>query len=83
MNSTLRDLALFGTLVLGRGKINDRQIIPQSWVDETIRITQADKDRYQTNDVYVPAKMPWVAYKNYWWILDETKGEYCGVAIHG
>ena len=83
MNSTLRDLALFGTLVLDRGRINGKQIIPQSWVDETIRITQADKDRYLRNDVYVPAKMPWVAYKNYWWILDEIKGEYCAVGIHG
>ena len=83
MNSTLRDLALFGTLILKRGKIDGKQIIPQSWVDETIKITQADKERYNRNDVYVPAKMPWVAYKNYWWILDEVKGEYCAVGIHG
>jgi hypothetical protein len=33
--------------------------------------------------VYIQAKMPWVAYKNYWWILDETKGEYCALGIHG
>ena len=83
MNSTVRDLALFGTLTLNRGKIDGKQIIPQLWVDETLKITQADKDRYLKNDVYVPARMPWVAYKNYWWILDETKGEYCAVGIHG
>lgn len=83
MNSTLRDLALFGISILDRGKIDGRQIIPQNWVDETIKITQADKDRYLRNDVYVPAKMPWVAYKNYWWILDEIKGEYCAIGIHG
>ena len=83
MNSTVRDLALFGTLILNRGKIDGKQIIPQVWVDETLKITQADKDRYLKNDVYVPARMPWVAYKNYWWILDETMGEYCAVGIHG
>lgn len=83
MNSTVRDLALFGTLIVNRGKIDGKQIIPQSWVDETIKITQADKERYLKNDVYVPAKMPWIAYKNYWWILDETKGEYCALGIHG
>jgi len=27
--------------------------------------------------------MPWVTYKNYWWTLDETKGEYCAIGIHG
>jgi CubicO group peptidase (beta-lactamase class C family) len=83
MNSTLRDLASFGTLILDRGKIDGKQILPQRWVDETLRITQADKDRYLRNDVYVAAKMPWVAYKNYWWILDDKRGEYCAVGIHG
>lgn len=52
-------------------------------MDETINLTVKDKERYSRNDVYVKANMPWVAYKNYWWILDETKGEYAGVGIHG
>ena len=26
---------------------------------------------------------PFIAYKNLWWILDETKGEYLGQGIHG
>jgi CubicO group peptidase (beta-lactamase class C family) len=46
-------------------------------------LTKEDKERYARNDVYVKAGLPWVAYKNFWWILDETKGEYCGVGIHG
>jgi len=33
--------------------------------------------------VYVKAGMPWITYKNFWWILDENKGEYCAVGIHG
>jgi CubicO group peptidase (beta-lactamase class C family) len=83
MNSTLRDAALFATIILNRGKIDGRQVLPQKWVDETLTLTTTDKLRYSRNDVYVPAKMPWVSYKNYWWILDETKGEYCAVGIHG
>ena len=83
MNSTVRDAALFGTLILNRGKIDGKQLVPQSWVDETLKLTTADKERYGRNDVYVQAKMPWVAYKNYWWILDDTKGEYCALGIHG
>jgi CubicO group peptidase (beta-lactamase class C family) len=83
VNTTLRDMALFAQMILNRGTIDGKQIIPKLWVDETLKLTQGDKDRYQRNDVYVKAKMPWVAYKNYWWILDELKGEYAGVGIHG
>src|SRR5688572_8302280 len=46
MNSTVRDLALFGTLILNRGKIDGKHVIPQSWVNETIKIKQADKEQY-------------------------------------
>jgi CubicO group peptidase (beta-lactamase class C family) len=83
MNTTLRDAALFATVIMNGGKIDGRQVLPQSWVAETLKLTATDKERYSRNDVYVPAKMPWVSYKNYWWILDEIKGEYCAVGIHG
>jgi CubicO group peptidase (beta-lactamase class C family) len=83
LNTTLRDAALFGQLVLNRGSIDGKQIIPRTWVDETLKLTTNDKERYGRNDVYVKAKMPWIAYKNYWWILDEVKGEYAAVGIHG
>jgi len=83
MNTTLRDAALFGTFILNRGKINGKQLVPANWIDETLKLTAADKERYSRNDVYVKAGMPWVAYKNFWWILDETKGEYCALGIHG
>jgi CubicO group peptidase (beta-lactamase class C family) len=83
VNTTLRDAALFGQLILNRGAIDGKQIIPETWIDETLNLTARDKERYARNDVYVKAKMPWVAYKNYWWILDEAKGEYAAVGIHG
>ena len=83
INTTLRDAALFGQLILNRGSIDGKQIIPRTWVDETLKLTTNDKERYGRNDVYVKAKMPWIGYKNYWWILDETKGEYAAVGIHG
>ena len=35
----------------------------------------------QANTFY--AAMPWVAYKNMWWILDAELGEFCAVGIHG
>jgi CubicO group peptidase (beta-lactamase class C family) len=83
MNTTLRDAALFGNLILNKGSLNGKQIVSANWVNETLKLTKEDKERYARNDVYVKAGLPWVAYKNFWWILDETKGEYCGVGIHG
>jgi CubicO group peptidase (beta-lactamase class C family) len=83
MNTTLRDAALFGTLILNKGRIDGKQILPAKWIDETLKLTPADKERYARNDVYLKAKMPWVAYKNFWWILDENKGEFAALGIHG
>ncbi len=83
MNTTLRDAALFGNLILNRGSLDGKQIIPQKWVDETLQLTKADKERFNPNNTKAKAGTHWVAYKNLWWILDETKGEYCGLGIHG
>jgi CubicO group peptidase (beta-lactamase class C family) len=83
MNTTLRDAALFATMILNHGAIDGKQIIPARWVDETLKINEEDKERYERNDIYPKAGMPWIAYKNYWWILDDVKGEYCALGIHG
>lgn len=81
MNTTLRDAALFGNLILNRGYIGGKQIVPASWVDETLKLNKEDKERFARSDV--STRTPWVGYKNFWWILDETKGEYCGLGVQG
>jgi CubicO group peptidase (beta-lactamase class C family) len=83
MYSTLRDAALFGLFILKRGNIDGKQLVPADWIDETLRLTAADKERYARNDFYIKAGFPYVAYKNCWWIIDETKGEYVAVGVHG
>jgi len=83
MNSTLRDAALFASMVLNHGKIDGKQIIPAKWLDETLRVTEEDRERMKRNDVYAKAGLGWTAYKNFWWVLDSEKGEYCAVGIHG
>jgi CubicO group peptidase (beta-lactamase class C family) len=83
MNSTLRDAALYGTLILNRGEIDGKQLVPAEWIDEPLNLTNADKERYARNDIYKNGGFPFIAYKNFWWILDETKGEYVALGIHG
>ncbi|MFK7732095.1 MAG: serine hydrolase domain-containing protein [Pseudomonadales bacterium] len=81
MNSTLRDAARFGQMILQRGKYKGTQIIPADWVDASLNLSEANKSNMRDNPKY--ANMPWQAYHNMWWILDADKGEYAAVGIHG
>ncbi|MCB1647288.1 MAG: serine hydrolase [Pseudomonadales bacterium] len=83
MTSTLRDAALFGQLILNRGKANGQQLIPAQWIDETLNLDATDEQRYARNTIYTDAGLPWRYYKNMWWILDPEKQEYGAVGIHG
>jgi CubicO group peptidase (beta-lactamase class C family) len=81
MTSTLRDAALFGQLILNKGKANGEQVVPESWIAETLNLTDADQQRYANNGLY--KNEFWQYYKNMWWILDPEKREYAAVGIHG
>lgn len=81
LNTTLRDAARFGSMMLNRGKFNGQQIVSADWVDATIKLSSKDKTRMKNNKKYDDA--PWLAYKNMWWVLDDKKGEYVAVGIHG
>ena len=81
MQSTLRDAALFGRLILNRGSIGGEQILPSSWVNETTNVTDEDRQRYLNNDLY--ANEAWRYYKNMWWILDAGAEEYAAIGVHG
>ena len=81
MTSTLRDAALFGQLILNRGTANGEQLVPESWIDETINLNEDDDQRFSNNQLY--KNELWTHYKNMWWILDPAKREYAAVGIHG
>jgi len=81
MQSTLRDAALFGRLILNRGSIDGQQILPAQWVNETTNLNDEDRQRYVNNDLY--ADEAWRYYKNMWWILDAEAEEYAAIGVHG
>lgn len=80
-NSTLRDAARFGKMILDRGKFNGQQVVPAEWVDASIKLNAKDKEKMKNNERYKGSA--WLAYKNMWWILDDRAGEYAAVGIHG
>jgi CubicO group peptidase (beta-lactamase class C family) len=81
MNSTLRDALRFGMMVRDRGHYNGQQIIPATWIDESLNISEKLRSNMTNNAKY--GEEPWHAYHNMWWILDPQAGEYCAVGIHG
>ena len=81
MNSTTRDAARFGMMIRDRGSFNGEQVIPAKWVDETLAIDDKLRANMKANPTY--QEEFWTAYHNMWWILDDSKGEYCAVGIHG
>ncbi|MDG1473893.1 MAG: serine hydrolase, partial [Porticoccaceae bacterium] len=81
MNSTTRDAARFGMMIRDRGSFNGEQVIPAKWVDETLAIDDKLRGNMKANPIY--QEEFWTAYHNMWWILDDSKGEYCAVGIHG
>lgn len=79
ISCTARDLALFGQLILNQGFLNGRQILPKSWVEQTINGA--------SKDVAVPAYLsslhPAGSYKNQWWITGSPAHEIYAVGIYG
>ena len=80
-NATLRDAARFGMMVRDGGVFDGKRLLPAGWLDAMLSISNRDLGNMSDNGVY--AKMPWSAYKNMWWILDASAGEFCAVGIHG
>jgi CubicO group peptidase (beta-lactamase class C family) len=81
MNSTTRDAAKFAMMVRDRGAFNGQQIIPSSWIDETLNVSEKLRKNMSDNLIY--SEEPWTSYHNMWWVIDEKKGEFCAMGIHG
>jgi CubicO group peptidase (beta-lactamase class C family) len=81
MNTTLRDAARFGMMVRDGGRFNGQQVVPEAWLDQTLRLNRRHIQNMSNNPKY--RKDPWVGYHNMWWVLNPRVGEYCAVGIYG
>lgn len=81
---TARTLALFGQLFLDRGRVADRQIIPEPWVEACTMIEPSDLPAARAiAPLYFEA--PAMAYKNYWWLQsgDQDGWSFAAIGVLG
>jgi len=73
-NATLRDYGRIGLLMLNRGSVNGRQVVPASWVEES---TTADADYLR------PGGAGLFGYGYQWWIPPGSDGAFMAIGIFG
>lgn len=79
LNLNLRDMALFGMMILNKGKINDTQIIPEK---AAIEISKGgSKEAFEKSKEY-PKLTNW-SYHNMWWITNNANGAFMARGVHG
>jgi CubicO group peptidase (beta-lactamase class C family) len=82
MSATLRDIARFGLLYLNRGKAGPRQVVPEWWIDDTIRGASDGAAAFAEGDEArgYPAG---AHYRNCWWVRDAALPFFHASGING
>lgn len=76
LNATLRDYARFAQMILDAGKVEDRQIVPQSWIEET---------RFGSGGIFegiYTEVLPNGGYHNKFWQVDRKRGVIAARGIY-
>ena len=77
--TTLSDLARIGELMRLKGRVGDRQVIPQTWIDDILEGgDHGPWARGDMTDLFASAR-----YRSKWYIPDQVPGEFCAIGIHG
>ncbi|MCP4766857.1 MAG: serine hydrolase [Gammaproteobacteria bacterium] len=76
-SATLRDYARFGQMLLQRGKVGDRQLVPAAWVDD---IHNADHSLF--GKPYTQAA-PNGGYRNQFWVEDVHQPGFMARGVFG
>jgi CubicO group peptidase (beta-lactamase class C family) len=71
LNATLRDYAKVGRLFLNRGNWNGKQVVPESWVNESLNMDAEHVTPSSNNSAH-----PHSGYGYQWWIPPGDDGEF-------
>jgi CubicO group peptidase (beta-lactamase class C family) len=80
--ATLRDVARFGHLFLERGRTGDQVVVPEAWVEDTIRGAPDGARAFDGAD-RPPGYPPGAHYRNCWWIRDPAAAFFHASGING
>jgi CubicO group peptidase (beta-lactamase class C family) len=69
LNGLARDFAKFGRLYLHRGNWNGEQVIPESWIDESIKWDMTDNSAWDN--------------EYFWWLGPKEYGYYYAAGLYG
>lgn len=90
LNIRAVDLLRFGQLFLNNGKVNDLQILPSQWINEsTSPLLETSHDRYKAYSNHPWGRLffnkPDSYYKYFWWgyKVSETEYDYFALGIMG
>ena len=75
----LRDMALFGEMLRNKGKIHNKQIIPQEAAEA---ISLGGDSKVFTKSGEYPKLKGW-SYHNFWWITNNSHRAYMARGVHG
>jgi CubicO group peptidase (beta-lactamase class C family) len=81
MCATLRDLARFGALWLGQGKLDGGRIIPEEWVADTLAGGPDSHEAFLASGDW--PELPNSFYRNKWWMLDSERPRFAALGING
>ena len=86
-NSTLRDAARFGLMALGDGALGGTRIAPQSWIEDTYKMSDADNKAGAASVNADPAHERFIdgftGYRSFWWQFDQSQNERIAMGVHG
>ena len=78
LNTTLRDLARFGEMMRNKGRVNERQVIPEAAVAEISG--GGDKAKFAAASYKL---LPGWSYKDMWWVTHNEHNAYMARGIYG
>ena len=76
---TLRDLARFGILMLNHGHIDNDEVVPHQWVEDTL---SNGSNAAWLPTIYAPI-WPKGRYRNQWYVTGDDHGSFFGVGVNG
>lgn len=79
LNVTARDFAKLGELYRNKGRWNGQQIVPENWVDASVRVSAPHLVPEQPILADHPLDL---GYGYQWWLPDGDRGEFSAIGIY-